>query len=64
MKPADAIALAMKNEEEAMELYTWLAQGCDDPEQRRVFEDLAAMERDHKFKMENAFVDIAYPEAW
>ena len=64
MKPADAIALAMKNEEEAMELYTWLAQGCDDQEQRRVFEDLSAMEREHKFKMENAFVDIAYPEAW
>lgn len=64
MKPADAIQLAMKNEEEAMELYMWLAEGCDDAAQKSVFEDLAAMEREHKFKMENAFVDIAYPETW
>jgi rubrerythrin len=64
MKPADAIALAMKNEEEAMTLYIWLAEGCDDLDQKRVFEDLAAMERDHKFKMEETFVGIAFPEAW
>ena len=64
MKPADAIALAMKNEEEAMALYMWLAEGCDDADQKRVFEDLAAMERDHKFKMEETFVGIAFPEVW
>lgn len=64
MKPADALALAMKNEEEAMQLYQDLARECIDPEKKRVFNDLAAMERDHKFKMENAFVDIGYPEVW
>jgi len=64
MKPADAIALAMKNEAEAMQQYTRLAQECPDEQQRRVFLDLAAMERGHKLKMEKAFVDIGYPEVW
>jgi rubrerythrin len=64
MKPADAIALAMKNEEEAMVQYTAMAEACSDPEQKAVFADLAAMERNHKRRMENAFVDIAYPEVW
>lgn len=64
MKPADAIALAMKKEETAMKHYTRLAEASIDPNQKAVFEDLAAMERGHKFKMEKAFVDIGYPEVW
>ena len=64
MKPADAIALAMKNEEEAMKQYTDLAEACLDPGQKKVFLDLAAMERGHKLKMEKAFVDIGYTELW
>ena len=64
MKPADAIALAMKNEEEAMKQYNVLADTCSDPDLKNVFLDLAAMEREHKFKMEKAFVDIGYPEVW
>lgn len=60
----NAIALAMKNEEIAMKKYTALADNCEDPELKRVFLDLAAMERDHKFKMEENFVDVAYPEVW
>jgi rubrerythrin len=64
MKPADAIALAMKNEEEAMHLYLRLAADSVDPEQKKVFENLATMERGHKYKMEQAFVDIGYPEVW
>jgi len=64
MNPADAIALAMKNEEEAMQMYQEMAEACDDPEKKRVFEDLATMERGHKRKMEAAFVDIGYPEVW
>lgn len=59
-----AIGLAMKNEEIAMKKYQQLADGCDDPELTSVFNSLAAMEKDHKFKMENAFVDVAYPEVW
>ena len=64
MKPSEAIALAMKNEEEAMKLYTDLAEKCSDNETRKLFLDLAAMERGHKFKMEQSFVDIGYPEVW
>ena len=64
MKPADALALAMKKEEEAMVQYTELAESCQDAEKKKVFQDLAAMERGHKLKMENAFVDVGYPEVW
>ncbi|PID39240.1 MAG: rubrerythrin [Proteobacteria bacterium] len=64
MKPADAFALAMKKEEEAMNEYIEMAKLCDDDGKRQVFLDLAAMERDHKLKMETAFTDIGYPEVW
>jgi rubrerythrin len=64
MKPADAFALAMKKEEAAMKQYTAMANMCDDAQKRQVFLDLAAMERDHKLKMESAFVDVGYPEVW
>ena len=64
MKPADAIALAMKNEEDAMNQYLQMADACDDPDKKNVFVDLATMERGHKNKLEKAFVDIGYPEVW
>lgn len=64
MKPADAFALAMKKEEAAMKQYTRMADLCDDADKRQVFLDLAAMERDHKLKMETAFTDVGYPEVW
>ena len=64
MQPADAFALAMKKEETAMKQYNDMANMCDDAQKRQVFLDLAAMERDHKLKMESAFVDVGYPEVW
>lgn len=64
MKPADAIALAMKKEERAMKEYTRLAEACSDDGQKKVFVDLAAMERGHKLQLEQMFVDIGYPEVW
>ena len=64
MTLADAFALAMKNEEEAMNMYLKLAADCDSAEARKVFEDLATMEKGHKFKMESAYTETAYPEAW
>jgi rubrerythrin len=64
MKPADAFAIAMKSEEMAVIRYTILSKGCDDPEQRRIFDNLADMEREHKLKMEQSFVNAAYPEVW
>ncbi|MEJ2638594.1 MAG: ferritin family protein [Desulfosarcinaceae bacterium] len=64
MKPAEALALAMKNEETAMKHYSELAAACSDMAQAAVFEELAAMERDHKHQLETAFVDVGYPEVW
>ncbi len=59
-----AIGIAMKNEEAAMKKYMALAENCNDGQLKKVFQDLAAMERGHKFKMEERFVDVAYPEIW
>jgi rubrerythrin len=64
MKPADAIALAMKKEEEAMTQYKNMADACPDPEMKNILIKLSVMEQNHKFKLENAFVDIGYPEIW
>jgi len=64
MNLKDAIGIAVKNEEIAMKQYTTLAENCDDEALKAIFLDLAAMERNHKFKMEKSFVDVAYPEVW
>lgn len=64
MKPADAIALAMKKEEEAMEAYQVFAKISDDPEQSKVFQALAEMEKGHKVKLENLYTTMAFPEVW
>lgn len=64
MIPAEAFAIAMKSEEMAVIRYRLMSEGCEDPEQKKVFDNLAAMEKEHKFKMEQAFVNAAYPEVW
>lgn len=64
MKPADAIALAMKNEEEAMNMYTEFASLSTDEEQKETFLNLAKMEQGHKAKLEDLYVGIAYTEVW
>jgi rubrerythrin len=64
MQPSEAFALAMKKEEAAMKQYMAMAEMCADQTKKQVFLDLAAMERDHKLKMEAAFTDIGYPEVW
>ncbi len=64
MKPVDAIALAMKKEEEAMEIYAGLALATKDPEKQKLFEELAKMEEGHKFQMEGMYTNTAFPEVW
>ncbi|HOE56786.1 MAG TPA: ferritin family protein [Bacillota bacterium] len=64
MKPSDAIALAMKNEEEAMNMYIEFAGLSNDPDQKETFLDLAEMEKGHKAKLEDLYVSAAFPEAW
>ncbi len=63
MNLKEAIGLAMKNEEIAMKNYATLAENCEDPDLKKVFVGLTAMEREHKFKLEESFVQVAYPEA-
>jgi rubrerythrin len=64
MKPVDAIALAVKNEEEAMTMYAALAGIAADPEQKTLFESLARMEKGHKFRLEEMYTNMAFPEVW
>lgn len=64
MNLKDAIGIAMKNEEIAMKQYMALSENCSDKKLKAIFLDLAAMEREHKFKIEKNFVDVAYPEVW
>ena len=64
MKPADAMALAMKKEEEAMNMYLKFAKASDNVEQKEVFENLARMEQSHKVNLENLYTNMAFPEVW
>jgi rubrerythrin len=64
MTPKEAFGLAMKREQKAMEIYQKLASGCRDAETRKLYEELARMERGHKTKLERLFVDVAYSEVW
>lgn len=64
MKPAEAIALAMKKEEEAMKIYMSLAAATNDPEKEKIFASLGKMEEGHKTKMEGLYTQTAFPEVW
>ena len=64
MKPYDAIGLAMKEEEEAMQMYQALANSSISPDQKEMFLALANMERSHKVKLEELYTSMAYPEVW
>ncbi|MDR3567025.1 MAG: ferritin family protein [Syntrophobacteraceae bacterium] len=64
MKPAEAIGLAMKEEEEAMRLYQGLAGASTDSDQKQTFVTLANMERSHKVRLEELYTSMAYPEVW
>ena len=64
MKPADAIALAMKKEQQAMEAYQRMSAQCNDSGLKDIFNNLANMELGHKNRLETLFVDIGYPESF
>jgi len=64
MSFADAIALAMKKEEEAMLMYTRFAEASTDEKQKEMFTQLALMEKGHKVKLENIYSSTAYTEVW
>jgi rubrerythrin len=64
MKPADAIALAMKKEQQAVYLYRSLAAATQDAGLRASLEGLSRMEQEHKYRLEEAFVGVGYPEVF
>jgi rubrerythrin len=64
MKPSDAIALAIKNEEDAMTMYSELAKSIAPPDQKQMFESFARMEQQHKVKLEEIYIRIKFPEVW
>lgn len=64
MKPADAVALAMKREEEAMKMYESLAKAATEEEELHLFMDMAKMEQMHKAKMEELYNQVAFAEVW
>jgi rubrerythrin len=64
MKPVDAIVLAMKKEEQAVELYHGFAARTGDAKLKATFEGLAKMELGHKNRLETVFVNIGYPEVF
>jgi rubrerythrin len=64
MKPADALALAMKKEQLAVEFYRKLANQTEDGDVKKLLLEIANMELSHKQKLENAYTDIAYVEAF
>lgn len=64
MSFADAIGLAIKNEEEAMEMYKNLGDACVGEEYKKLFLGLMKMEQMHKAKLEEIYVNVAYAEVW
>jgi len=64
MKPKDAIALAMKKEQQAVDFYRSLSSASTAVDIRSMFDNLANMELTHKHRLERIFVDIGYPEVF
>lgn len=64
LKPVEGLVIAIKNELEAMQMYTQLANASTDKAQKDVFLGLAAMERGHKGKLEDIYTNMAFSEAW
>ena len=62
LKPLDGLVLAIKKELEAMQMYTQLAGLSADMEQKFLFTQLANMESGHKARLEDIYVNMAFPE--
>lgn len=60
----DAIALAMKKEQEAMEMYQQFAEASEEEAQKETFLELVKMERGHKTRLEDIYNNAAFAEVW
>ena len=59
--PKNAIALAMKREQQVVEFYKNLSETARDSQLKDLFQNLANMELDYKHRLETVFVAIGYP---
>ncbi len=64
LKPIDGLVIAIKKELEAMQMYTQLANSSADEGQKKIFLELATMERQHKARLEDIYTNMAFPEVW
>jgi rubrerythrin len=64
MKPVDGLKLAIKKEEDAMELYKGLSAASNDAEMKKTFDSLAKMETAHKARLEDIYTNTAFAEVW
>lgn len=64
LKPLDGLKVAIKREEEAMEMYEKFAEASTTADQKKIFGELAKMERGHKVRLEDIYTNQAFAEAW
>ena len=64
LKPVDGLAIAIKKELSAMQMYTQFANLTTDDEEKKMFLELAKMEAGHKARLEDLYTNMAFPEAW
>jgi rubrerythrin len=64
LKPLDGLVLAIRKELEAMQMYTRLAAVAADTAEKSLFTELANMERGHKSRLEDIYVNMAFPEVF
>jgi rubrerythrin len=64
LKPIDGLVIAIRKELEAMQMYTQLANTSMEEAQKKIFLELASMERGHKSKLEDIYTNMAFPEVW
>ncbi len=64
LKPLEGLVIAIKKELEAMQMYTQLAKLSTDAGQKKLFTELASMERGHKSRLEDIYTNMAFPESW
>lgn len=60
----EAVALSMKKEQEAVDMYTAFANACVEGAPKKVFAELAKMEAEHKAGLEEVYTNVAFVEAW
>jgi rubrerythrin len=64
MSFSDGVALAIKKEQEARDMYQQFADASSDQAQKNTFFELAKMELGHKVKLEELYNNTAYNEVW